>query len=584
MKRTLPATAAALAALLLVVVAPALSTRPYQPPPVDFEMAVPAATVHAAGSGPVASPPLRAPKRFNVVGLRWNGRAEPRVRIRARQASGAWTRWHALGVDADHSPDPRTGEHAAHGFTDAAWAGDADYVQYRLSRPVPGLRLHFVNVLGTATAGDRAKTALRRAAGGAVAAVAGYFGARTAVAAPAQPQIVSRAAWNAQDCPPRAAAQYGEVKMAFVHHTVTLNDYSPEESPAIVLGICRYHRNSNGWNDIGYNFLVDKYGTIFEGRAGGVNRPVVGAQAQGFNAQSTGIANLGDFSTTQETPVALEAMANLIRWKLPVEGAPTAGTVRVTSAGGSTNRWPAGTSVTLNRISGHRDGNKTECPGAALYAQLPELRQLVGDVQPDGAPAKSSTRLRLVADPGLVEVPGSATVSGRLQTAGGDPVPDQPVAIQALRGGSWRPFAEATTDRSGAFRSSPFAPTAREVLRAVFGGAQTLRHSTSREATVRVRPDLTLKGPAARRVAGGARVRLRGGIAPAKARVSVVVERRVRGVYRRVATLSARAARGRFGATAQPRRNGLYRAYARFGGDSANVAARSPRVHFRVVR
>ena len=142
-----------------------------------------------------------------------------------------------------------------------------------------------------------------------------------------------------------------------MHHTVTANDYTREEAPAAVLAMCRYHRNSNGWNDIGYNFLVDRFGTIYEGRAGGIDQPVVGAQAQGYNAQSTGIANIGTYTSTGQTPEALNAMAALIRWKLPIEGAPTAGTTTLTSAGGSSNRFPAGRQVTPaagDRPPGHR--------------------------------------------------------------------------------------------------------------------------------------------------------------------------------------------------------------------------------------
>ena len=127
-----------------------------------------------------------------------------------------------------------------------------------------------------------------------------------------------------------------------VHHTVSLNDYSPAESPGIVLAVCRYHRNSNGWNDIGYNALVDKYGTLFEGRAGGLDQAVIGAQAQGFNSVTAGISNIGDHTSLPQTPEALAALASYIRWKLTVHGQPLAGRVTVTSAGGSASRYGAG--------------------------------------------------------------------------------------------------------------------------------------------------------------------------------------------------------------------------------------------------
>ena len=125
--------------------------------------------------------------------------------------------------------------------------------------------------------------------------------------------------------PPRADPRYGEVQLAFVHHTVTANDYGPEDSAGIVLGIARYHRNSNGWNDIGYNFLVDKYGQIFEGRAGGIDQPVVGAQAQGYNSVSTGIASLGTFSRRSRRPrPGWTRSRALIGWKLSLHGVPVA--------------------------------------------------------------------------------------------------------------------------------------------------------------------------------------------------------------------------------------------------------------------
>ena len=117
----------------------------------------------AASAGRVVSRPLRAPARFNLVGLRWRGRSEPRVSVRVRRDGRRWSRWQALDAHADHNPDPRSGERAV-AASDPLWVGEADQVQYTLSRRVPALRLHFVNVNGTATARERVATTLRRAA------------------------------------------------------------------------------------------------------------------------------------------------------------------------------------------------------------------------------------------------------------------------------------------------------------------------------------------------------------------------------------------------------------------------------------
>jgi hypothetical protein len=355
---------------LLLLAAPAISLGPFHPEPVEFELAPGPDAVEQAQND-VLSKPLRAPKRFNLVGLTWEGEAEPEIHVRVRETGKAWGPWTDVPAHPDGGPDPRTTEQSAEGVSSPVWAGEADYLQYRLSKRVPDLRLKFVNASGTATAGDRARTQLLGALAGANRAVTGLLSAE----ADPQPTINPRSSWGASNCPPRRAASYGSVKASFIHHTVNANNYTSSQVPVMILSICRYHRNTNGWDDIGYNFLVDKYGRLWEGRAGGIDKAVIGAHTLGYNSESTGIANLGTNTSVQATSVSLDAMAKLIRWKLPLHGQPTEGTVTLTSGGGSGNRYPAGTRVTFNRISGHRDAFNTTCPGDALYAQLPDLRR-----------------------------------------------------------------------------------------------------------------------------------------------------------------------------------------------------------------
>jgi hypothetical protein len=347
------------------------------------------------------------------------------------------------------------------------------------------------------------------------------------------------------------------VKTAFIHHTVNANDYTRSEAPDVVLAICRFHRDTNKWNDIGYNFLVDRFGTIYEGRAGGIDKPVVGAQAQGYNAQSTGIANIGTFSTVQQTPEALRAMARLIQWKLPLEGVPTTGTTTLVSAGGSENRYPSGTRLTRDRIIGHRDTGATTCPGDALYAQLPELRRLVGSQLPGGVTTKVTFAVR--ARRSTVTYGSGAPVSGTL-TAGGTGRAGVPIEIQAFVGTKWKTAATTTTNGAGGFSVKVKASQSRS-LRARFEGSADLRAANSKVAPLAVAPKISLSRPP-RAAGAGSRVRVKGRVAPRRTTVWQVLQIKRGKRWRVVGSRAFKTSkRGAFTTSFVPVGRGSYRYY-----------------------
>ncbi|MGW0817527.1 N-acetylmuramoyl-L-alanine amidase [Streptomyces viridiviolaceus] len=201
----------------------------------------------------------------------------------------------------------------------------------------------------------------------------------TSPAAPAAPAIVGRADWGADESLVTDPPSYlDKVDAVFVHHTAGTNDYDCAESPAIIRAILTYHVKTNGWSDIGYNFFVDKCGTLFEGRAGGVDKPVRGAHTYGFNGYSAGVSLLGDYENGgTPTAAAKQAIADLSAWKLGLHGVDPEATVTLTAAG-DTGVYKGGERATLNTISGHRDGYATLCPGATLYSALPEIRRTAG--------------------------------------------------------------------------------------------------------------------------------------------------------------------------------------------------------------
>ncbi|MGE4425993.1 MAG: N-acetylmuramoyl-L-alanine amidase [Solirubrobacteraceae bacterium] len=452
---------------------------------------------------------FRAPRRFDLLGARIGDVRGLGVRVRARAAGGRWSAWQSLGVHDGHAPD---GERAT--MADPLWFADARELQIRTRRrPDRDLRLELVSVPGSV------KRSSARAVARAVAAPRKAGLRATGDPRVDAPAIIPRSVW-ATGLKPRGGPAMGDVQLAFVHHTVNRNDYRREESAAIVRAITEYHVRSNGWNDIGYNFVVDRFGQIFEGRAGGIDRPVIGAQAAGWNSFSTGIAIIGDFTATGPPEAALAAVAALIRWKLAVHGVPSAGTVALESIGGSGNQYPRGRVVTLPRVLGHRDGTKTDCPGAVLYGLLPALRQRVG------GSAGPSIALTLDVPDDPVDYGEDLALSGRL-TVGGVAAPGRNVSVQKRgESGRWVGIATAITAADGTWSATyPWRRAA--PVRATWDG-----HS-SPQVTPPIRPELSLSQPR-RRVRKGARLRVRGRARGVDA-VDVYVRRKVKGEYRVVA-------------------------------------------------
>jgi uncharacterized protein with LGFP repeats len=165
-----------------------------------------------------------------------------------------------------------------------------------------------------------------------------------------------------------------------VHHTAGSNDYSPLESAGIVKAIYTYHSKTLGWCDIAYNALVDKYGQVFEGSAGGMTKAVQGTHTGGFNRNTWGVAMMGNFDDVPPTPIQLRTVGRLLGWRLGLDGVDPKGTVALESAGSHYTNYAAGAIATLPTIFTHRDVGNTDCPGNAAYALMDEIRDIAAHV------------------------------------------------------------------------------------------------------------------------------------------------------------------------------------------------------------
>ena len=341
---------------------------------------------------------------FSMVALTAEDLSGTSTRVRARKLDGSWGPWYEAenldGVGPD-SPHPRG--------TEPIFVGRTTTVQIAVTRPQ--------DAPATGPAAKQAGPAKtgKPALGYVPANVEQPFGQNinavlisppqapadiaplpSAVTVPGQPpKVISRAQWGAEESMRCGNPVYDNgIRAGIVHHTAGSNDYAPEDSAGIVRSIFEYHTRTLGWCDIAYNALVDKYGQVFEGRAGGMDKPVEGSHTGGFNRNTWGVAMLGNFDLMPPTPIQLRTTGRLLGWRLGLDHIDPRSTVVLPSAGGSFTKFPTGATPTLPAIFTHRDVGNTDCPGNEAYALMDRLRDIAARFNAPPGPEELAESLR----------------------------------------------------------------------------------------------------------------------------------------------------------------------------------------------
>jgi hypothetical protein len=327
------------------------------------------------------------------------------IQVRVQDAAG-WSAWSELHVDPEHGPAPGSSEARRARFgSDPLLAQDARRVQVRIDTPdgrLPkGTGLTLVDApsaSSVAPAGtiSQSGTSVR----GAFVQQAAMVSQSTSVG---QPAIITRAQWGADESWRSRAPYYtSDLRAGFIHHTASTSSYTREQAAAQVRAIYAYHTRSLGHSDIDYNFVVDRFGRLYEGRFGGIDRPVLGAHTAGFNEHTFAVVALGNFSTfnppVADMAVIKDSIARLFAWKLGLHGVNPTSTAQLVSAGYiRATKYPKGSVASISATSSHQTVNYTACPGTSLQAQLPSIRALAGKYSRVVVSAPSPTNHRTTA-------------------------------------------------------------------------------------------------------------------------------------------------------------------------------------------
>ena len=381
----------------------------------SFEMPVDDDSLHDAGTQRWRSAQLDT-TTYTMAAFIWaaDSEASPSFRIRSRRG-GDWGRWTA--VPPMHGGQDAGAEgRSEHTGTELLWVGRSTAIQYEVSGARPD-KLRLVLLYPRPRRSDSS------------------LGSRSidtlsSKSAPAQlePMLFSRQDWGADETWRNGGPAYNHLmQQVHIHHTANANDYSSDQVPTLIRGIYRYHTHYLGWSDIAYNFLVDRFGGVWEGRAGGPERWVRGAHTRGFNSSSTGIAVIGNFDEVRPSSSVLRSVAQVAAWKVHESGGWPRGKVRVRSEG--SDLYDADDLVVLRVIDGHRDTNETACPGRYLYEGLPLIRRRAGKLI---RAAEAASRPVQILSPAIITGTTSVGSPLVLQPGAYDP-PDATLAIAWLR-------------------------------------------------------------------------------------------------------------------------------------------------------
>ena len=333
-------------------------TPPAQIVEVDFSSTA-AFSLPASQSSTDLVGPIQIDEAFDMIGLLWDGGEVSELWLQVRDPGGMWGDWLQVDVDADHAPDDQSGRFGS----SPVFTGPATGARFAIEGNPIGAEAMLLNTQGIAAQG--AVPTPLSLTGPSYPPAPSWTGASF---------VKNRSEWDSAGCRKEGATtSYSSAKAIVIHHTAGSNSYTEAQVPGIIAGHCLFHVTGRGWDDIGYNFLIDKFGTVWEGRTGSKTSPVQGAHTGGFNSQTQGIAMMGNFDSIAPSDATITGLKAMLDWLTGWHSIDPTGLVTLTPGTGAVGFTP-GVEFTSQSIVGHRDLGSTSCPGGVFYATLVTVR------------------------------------------------------------------------------------------------------------------------------------------------------------------------------------------------------------------